>query len=91
MLEGIVQGGEFCARLAWPRSGRAVQRHDKGATVPVRIVFTEPEMNGFSERELPRKFDEIREYPSSSSRTNTRRVSTSRFSTPCMWTSDWRE
>jgi type I restriction enzyme R subunit len=26
------------------------------------LVFTEPEMNGFSERELPRKFDDVREY-----------------------------
>ena len=26
------------------------------------LVFTEPEMNGFSERELPRKFEETREY-----------------------------
>ena len=26
------------------------------------LVFTEPEINGFSERELPRRFEEIREY-----------------------------
>lgn len=26
------------------------------------IIYTEPELNGFSERELPRKFEQVREY-----------------------------
>jgi len=33
-----------------------------GVVVDGGLVFTEPEMNGFSERELPRKFEEFREY-----------------------------